>query len=207
MAAVFAVERVDMPESSQQFRYLATSTTDSGASLTAGRYSYATLATALGVTEAIARSMVRRMKSADGANGGAVKRGIEITPFGAGSDTQTFTIIVWQVKFGSAQYDEEFEIQKITTLSCTLTTATGVSATSQVTSSEKFVDTITKSNAAFFTNLISPTYGGNVDIALHSPADNTPGRAVIPDLGNGGYLLEMYVGTATSANALVSEEV
>lgn len=195
------------PSSSGQFRYLATDTTASASALTAGRYTAATLDAAL---PGASSNIIGLGRLADPA--APRSRGCELTFFGAGADNATGNYRVWQVKRGRAGFatlgGNDLELAFLGGGTFTLSTAVGAAAATTVLSTERIADTVTWTQGTASTSpkgmgdALEAVYGSPA-AAAYSPADNTPGRLFVPELGNGDLLIELWVGTATGVNCVV----
>lgn len=126
---------------------------------------------------------------------------IIVVPFGAGSDTNTFTmrVIGWRRVFdrniGSRDDNALWIPVTLAEFTCTLSTPVGV-VNKVLPATDRFADTIA---------LAGTSGNDDVDISITSPADNTIAHAVI-DM-KGFQKVELTFGTgssATSCNALVS---
>lgn len=139
-------------------------------------------------------------------------RGVTIGFGGVGSDNTTANYRVWLVRFGVARtasvpnpdllaaVDALVSPYIVDTSTITLSTATGISGDGGVyLSSERIADTLTRTVGGIGTT-IEATYSlGTSDV--HSPADNTPARLVIPHLGGAhGFIIEFDMTGATSMN-------
>ena len=129
------------------------------------------------------------------------KNRIKIVPFGAGSDTQTFSmrVIGWQRAFkrDEARDDRVEGLWIPTTLaefSCALSTPTGVAGKAAI-ATDLFCDTIT---------LTGTSGNSGVDISITSPADNTIAHVVIDLKGCQKVEIVFDMTGATSGNAFVS---
>jgi hypothetical protein len=198
---------------SGQVRLLETGATASAAAVTAGVYTLATLATLLGVSQAVVEKMFVTLGRADGPR----YRGVELTPFTtAGASNETFSIRVWQRKWRRASESREaqalsFELVLVGTLACTVGTMAGV-AGGAVSASEKHADTLVWTEATASTDpkgvgdKLRTIYGGGVAPEAYSPAGDLIGRFFLPDLGGGDLFLEPYTGgSADDANCLVEK--
>lgn len=190
-------------------RLLTTNTTASAFTLTAGVYTLATLATALSLTEEQVRE---RIVSTGPVRGGERKRALEVWAIGAGSDNQTVKFRVHQMKRGTVRSGKtetaDFILSPVAEVTATLSAAVGPSGGALVLSTERIADTLTVteldagSTPKGIHDHIVTAYGG-VAVTAYSPADDTPGRVTLADVGNGDLFFELIVGTATSANLIV----
>lgn len=201
-----------------QKRLLATNTTASASWITAGRYELTS------ADESFSKDdwsdHLFRLGKYQGENR---KRGVEITFFGVGAENATVTYRVWRVKYGFNPYtaygikpsDIDFDLictGTATLGTCVLTadeTVTEAEGYAVASESTLIADTITVTLATTSTSpkgisaLLGTTGYGAPDPSVYSPANNTPAKLLIPDMGGGDLYLEIYVGTATSCNALV----
>lgn len=147
------------------------------------------------------------------AKDGRLARGLEIVFFGSGANNDSFDYRLWQVKCGKNKKSPENTDHAIAYLgggTATLSTKFGVSG-GVVSDSERIADTITWTRSTTSTSprgpmeVIETAYGLSVLAAAYSPADDTPARLIIPDLGNAeGVILEFAVtANGLSANALL----
>jgi hypothetical protein len=84
----------------------------------------------------------------------------------------------------------------------TLGTATGIEG-GVVADTDFFADTIVISSTSAFGTHLAAVSGQS--IAVHSPEDNSIAQLVVPDLWNAyGWVLDVYRGTAATANAVVA---
>lgn len=195
-----------MPYSSLQRRLHAANVTASAYALAAGRYTPASLAAALATAKIIALGKPEA---------GERQRGLELVFFGTGADDSTVAARLWQVKqgvasLGGSESPSDLELSLLGTFAATLSTAVGAGASGlPVLSGERIADTVSWTAATGTTtpkgiaDKILAGYGGGLGVDVYTPADNTPGRAWVYDVGNGDAILELVVGTATGANALV----
>ena len=197
------------PSSFPPRRLLSANTTASAFALTAGVYTIATLMTALSLTEEQVRD---RIVTLGPVRGGERKRGLELRAIGVGSDNQTVKFRVHQLKRGTTRSGKsetaDFIISPVLEVTATLSTVVGPSGGTLLLSTERMADALSRTilNEAASPkgvhDYIKSVYqaGDSVD---YSPADNTPGVCAIPDMGNADVFIEIIVGTATSANAIV----
>ena len=190
-----------MPAASALRRLLSSNRTVSSAGVAAGSKTSASLMTALGVTTdaALNEFIIGMGQHPDGDR----RRGIELVPVGVGADNSTLTIKVWSLDRGRQATGDTADrvLTLLATFDCTLSTAVGDTSADLVTAStERIADTVTPTVAALGT-ATAAAYGASAPTAS-SPADNTPARCFVPDVGNADVLVEVYVGTATSANVL-----
>lgn len=195
--------------SSPQTRLLTTNRTTSAAAITAGRYTWATLATLLSTTEAIVQSL----RIAMGPNGDGVRRrGVEVQIIGTGANNVTGTCRVWQLKWGKSSTDNppviEFELAYLGSIAATLSAAVGASDSAVVKTTERIADTLVWTQGTASTSpkgiadVLDSIYQATA-AAAYSPANDTPGRMFLPECGNGDILLEPYTGgSATDINAV-----
>lgn len=135
------------------------------------------------------------------ADGRSERNKIVVVPFGAGSDTNTFSlrVIGWRIAYdrNKARRSDTAVWIPITLveLLCTLSTPVGVTG-GFLTASDRFCDTIA---------LTGSTANDDVDLSITSPADNTIAHAVVDCKGCQKVELTFQIGvSATSANALVA---
>lgn len=199
-----------MPIIQTRRRLLTTASTKSAYALTAGMYTLATLAAALGVTEAVASEMIVPLGPTS--TTAEKRRGLEVVAFGTGADNATMEFRVWQLKRGSGAGMAnaiDFELTPLYTVACVLSTAVGAASGTLVLSTERLADamTVTALTAATTppgqSSAIETAYGAVAAAAYSPAAGNTPARFYLPDVGGGDVLIEPIVGTATGANALV----
>ena len=138
--------------------------------------------------------------------GGPRFRGVRITPFGRGSNDQTFDFRAYAVHCGPQGWDGPVELRLLATVACTLANALA-SAGAGLESDDRIVDTITVTASAYLTALASAMNLTNSNAAF-SPANDTQGCLWIPDLGNAdGILFDTDLGTAAGANFLVQRDI
>ncbi len=198
--------------SSIRRRLLVTNSTASALALTSGMYTITTLAAALSLTAAQARERFLPLGPSL-PSVGARRRGAEISVIGVGSANQTASVRIWQAKYGVSRSAPEsqtldFELCPIATVAAILGACAGAASGELVASTELIADTLTVTKLDATTtpkgihDHIVTTYGG-VAVTAYSPADDTPGRVTLADVGNGDLFFELIVGTATSANLIV----
>lgn len=198
-----------MLQSSLQTRLLTTSRTAGGALITAKRWTWTTLATALSSTEAEAKAL--HVALGQPINGGKRQRGVELSFFGSGADNATMTCRVWQLKWGNSLAANppvaEFELAYLGSVAATLSTLVGASTSAVVSSTERIADTLVwtpgtaSSTPKGISDAIESVYQSTASV-VYNPADNTPARLFIPECGNGDIILEPYIGSATGANVV-----
>lgn len=180
-------------ETSGQVPYLASNSTQSAFTQTAGRF---TTAPASPLT----------MFPLGPASGNRF-RGVEITFYGAGSATQTYAYKVWAVRRGLSGINgtlKDYEIQLYCSGTVTLGTTTGSLTTGPgATTSNLIADTITLDAAEAFTTKAVAAYGGTAPLVF-SPGSNGMARLYIPDLGNSSdIIVEFDMTGATSGNCYI----
>lgn len=175
--------------SSNQIRYLASNTTGTAA-LSEGR-------TATAPTNPFSMGPVS----------GGRQRYANVIFFGAGTAGQTITYKVWAYRRAvdrdnvnlTVDYDRRLFCSGTATLGATagvLTTTKGISTTDLI------ADTLT---------CVVSGYGASICVAYaavlpfaHSPGGGSEAQLFMPDLGNSvDFELELQIGTATNANALI----
>lgn len=195
------------PSSSGQFRLLSTNSTASAAALTAGRYTTTTLDAVISGASANIVSLGRV-----GDATAPRQRGCEVTFVGVGADNATGSYRIWQVKRGRASgtssQANDMELAYLGAGTFTLSSSVGAASATTVLSTERVADTVTFTQATASTtpkgigDVLENVFGSPA-AAAYSPADNTPGRLWVPEIGNGDLYVELWVGTATSVNAVV----
>lgn len=137
-------------------------------------------------------------------------RGIRLTPYGAGSDNQTFDFRVWLVRRPTGTTGSIAELALYGAGSATLSAAVG-SATDLLGTSERFVDTCTWTPATTATtpkgigSLVEANNGLGTSY-VYSPANDTPAILSIPDLdGAPEVLIDFDMTGATAANFLIEQ--
>lgn len=145
-----------------------------------------------------------------GAGSGEKFRGLELTPFGAGSANQTFDYKVWVVKRGFSNFNgstpADYDQQLWCSGTVTLGTKAGVATSGGPLSTDLLGDTITVTASAYATASVA-AYGGLLPSA-HSPADDTEARLFIPDLGDASDIfIEFDMTGATSGNFMAERVV
>ena len=170
--------------------------------LTAKRYTSATLVSALAGALAAIVPM-------GPAKQGTRLRGVEISFMGVGVDNDAGGFTIHQVKRGRVgeENPDDFELVPIYTGTFTLSTLMGAGSCAGTT--ERIADTITLAACTAATtpkgigDVIESLYGPAAAV-VYSPANNTPARLFIPDVGNGDILIELYrTAPTTSVNAVV----
>lgn len=135
--------------------------------------------------------------------GGVTPCRIVIVPYGLGSDNDVFSINVVGVRRIAEPIDDgrvQFLRSLVAVLSCTISASVGI-AGGKVLATERFADTISITKEGTYTADVTRT--GTID--LFSPANDSPGHAIVPLLGFEGYELEFDQTTGTpTMNALVS---
>lgn len=129
-------------------------------------------------------------------------RGFELFPFGVGNANTTYDMDIYGVDLAASdesQTPTDFEVVYWGSIACTLGAMTGGGAATLVTTSQKYADTVVFTTGASAT--FEPAYGLGTSTA-YSPADDTMGRLIIPNFPFPAFLLDVILGTATSANAL-----
>lgn len=200
-----------------QNRLLNTNGTRSATWVTPGRIAATQAAAIYGFSDPMAyRVSLGKLK------GEGRRRGVEVTFFGVGADNATINYRAWRVKHGFNPYSAYFSSQPSEydfDLICTGVATLGnvgvgndeldsLDAYFAIPVDNKIADTVTCVLATTGTTpkgisgILSAQYGAP-DPAAFSPANNTPGKLIIPDMGGGDLYLEIYVDTATSCNALV----
>jgi hypothetical protein len=119
----------------------------------------------------------RALQRLSGGPGGKVPCAIELWPYGLGSDNDVFSmrLLGWKRLFPLGSTGRQFWVPSlIATLSCTLSAFVGL-ASGPVIETERFCDTISISFEG--TKTADVTRTGSV--LLYSPANDTPGRAVV----------------------------
>lgn len=201
-----------------QKRLLSTNGTQSATWMVAGRVAVGQLAAARSVATADDYKFSLGKLQGEGR-----QRGVEIVFFGAGADNTTVNYRVWRLKRGYNPYSSVFRTQPGDEMYDLVCTGTATLSAAQLTEDEsvddeddqaigrnyRIADTITVTLATTSTTPkgISASLGttgyGAPDPTAYSPANDTPAFLLIPDMGGGDLYLEIYVGTATSCNALV----
>jgi len=134
-------------------------------------------------------------------DGRSERNKIVIVPFGAGADTNTFSlrVIGWRVAYdrGTARRPDTavWIPVPLVELLCTMSTPVGVTG-GFLTASDRFCDTIA---------LTGTTANDDVDLSITSPANDTIAHAIVDCKGNQKVELIFTTGaSATSCNALVA---
>jgi hypothetical protein len=135
-----------------------------------------------------------------GKGGMLVQNGIKVVPFGAGSDTNTFSVRVWgwqKIKTSVIGNSDLWVPVNLGEFACTLSTPAGVDNT-PVPSTNVFCDTITVT--------VGSTLGGEAaGENIISPANDTTASFMVDLRGYDKVQLDFTTGSsATSCNALIS---
>lgn len=140
---------------------------------------------------------------------GVRHRGVEMTPFGAGSANQTFDYKVWVVKRGYASLNgaaSDISQQLFCSGTVTLGATAGVATSGGPKSTDLIGDTITVTLSAYGTAVVA-AYNG-LSPSVFSPADDTEARLFIPELGDASDIfIEFDMTGATSGNFMVERVV
>lgn len=142
-----------------------------------------------------------------GAVSGGRQRYANVIFFGAGTAGQTITYKVWSYRYGVdpdntltvVDYDRRLFCSGTATLGAAagaLTTTKGIATTDLI------ADTLTCAVSSYGASVC--TAYGAVQPFAHSPGGGSEAQLFMPDLGNSiGFELELQIGTATNANALI----
>ncbi len=141
---------------------------------------------------ATGRAAIDLVNRSGGVSNNTVPNSVQIFPFGAGSDDQTFDMRV--IGWKPAIYDSltiGWIPYVLAGFSCTLSTSVGVAGSTAV-ATDRFVDTITRISAQ----------GNDVSSEIVSPANNTPGHVVVDLKGCLKWEVSFDMTGATNGNAL-----
>ena len=175
-------------EASGQVKYLSTNSTNSAFALTAGR------------TTAAPSDMFSL-----GPAYGKRFRETEVTFFGSGSATQTFSYRVWVVHRGFSSINGtqiDYEKSLYCSGTATLGSTAGVATSGGILTTDKMVDTLTVTLEAYGASSTAGKAG--VSPQAYSPGSNGCARLFLPELGNASdIIIEFDMTGATSANCLI----
>jgi len=141
-------------------------------------------------------------------------RTLSLRPIGKGSDNNAFTLSLYgrrrtsavlgrpgspRGELGSIQSNQDGEVRKLGDLVCTLSTATGVSG-GIVDTTYRFADTLVWTPSTWWAAIESAL---GVTGGAYSPANNTPGDFILPDVaGLEDIYIQATMTSATAANVL-----
>lgn len=145
-----------------------------------------------------------------GSISGPRNRYANVVFFGAGAAGQTITYKVWAYKRCLDGLNSTVTIDYDRRLFCsgtaTLGATAGVVSSKGIKTTDLIADTLTCTVSGFGT-AITAAYGAVAPFA-YSPGGGGQAQLFIPDLGNAmDFELELHIGTATNANALIERGI